>query len=377
LRRGRHNLYTYIVDYPPKGVEYIVPPKPTISKSSRFDSLKRFAYLHAHTLFKEPLKIPITTDAELVHSAGGMIPVTNKPWILGYVEHIGDFVGFTKGWLARARDPVYHRKIEKALSGEQCKGIITYADAGKRTLERTLDISRFEEKLSTINIAVPLNAPAKRQETGMTRFFFMGSMNFPHNFEIKGGREVIHAFKRMHETNPDTELIIRSAIPDYLKKEVEHDAIRVISAPLSWSKLSELFMQTHVFVQPNYLSAATAPIEAMSFGLPLITARVGSNPEIVAHKKNGLLFDAPTLPYYDDDLIPRYEHMLDYAADIRNHSFDEETAQIEACMILMAERPQKRKAMAQDAHASVEHGKFSIGVRNKTLKALYNAALDV
>ena len=51
-------------------------------------------------------------------------------------------------------------------------------------------------------------------------------------------------------------------------------------------------MKTQIYVLPSFVEGLPFTIlEAMSYGIPIITTRVGSIPEVVVENKNGLFAD--------------------------------------------------------------------------------------
>jgi glycosyltransferase involved in cell wall biosynthesis len=61
---------------------------------------------------------------------------------------------------------------------------------------------------------------------------------------------------------------------------------------VSGKKKIECLNKTDVFILPSYYEGLSISIlEAMSYGLPIISTCVGGTPEIVEDKKNGLLID--------------------------------------------------------------------------------------
>lgn len=376
LRRGAHTLYDYLEKYPPEGITYEIPAMSvTAKKKSKIQNFKRFAYTNALTLLKKPSMIYVNTDAPLIHSAGGMMILNKKPWVLGFVEHAGDFVGCGHGWLKKIKDKTYQKQIEKMLSSEYCKKVMPYSEAGKKSILNTLNCSHFAEKIEVVNLAVPLFDIPKKEKNDKVNFLFVGSMNFPENFEIKGGREMLEAFNMISDKY-DTELIIRSKVPKYLESLTKNNKIKIIEDSLSWNEFQKLFYKSDVFIQPSYISSATAPLEAMSFGLPVILSDTGANSEFVQDNYNGLLSEKPGESYADDNFIPKYATFYDYVDKLRQRPYKETSLSLSEKMRFMIEHDSERRKMAQNARKMVEDGKFSIKKRNLKLKKIYNEALD-
>ena len=69
----------------------------------------------------------------------------------------------------------------------------------------------------------------------------------------------------------------------------------MVGANLSKGKLmDEYFARTDVFVLPPYEDCfGMVVLEALSFGLPIITTPVYAIPEMVEHGRNGFIIEAP------------------------------------------------------------------------------------
>lgn len=115
----------------------------------------------------------------------------------------------------------------------------------------------------------------------------------------KGIRELIDAFNKLVATHPDCRLLIVGDGPDRLEFEKEaasQPAIHFIGhsdEPLAY------LARADVFVYPTYHEGfSLSLVEAAMMSLPIITTRVGGNPEIIIDGNNGLL-----IPPRDSDAL--------------------------------------------------------------------------
>ena len=106
----------------------------------------------------------------------------------------------------------------------------------------------------------------------------------------KGIRELIDAFNKLVATHPDCRLLIVGDGPDRMdfeKKAAPQPAIHFIGhsdEPLTY------LARADVFVYPTYHEGfSLSLVEAAMMSLPIITTRVGGNPEIIIDGDNGLL----------------------------------------------------------------------------------------
>lgn len=94
----------------------------------------------------------------------------------------------------------------------------------------------------------------------------------------------------------------------YVQKNDLSDLVRVHGYVRGEEK-SSLFSSSHLYLLPTTYGEGlpNAILEAMAFGLPVITTRVGGIPDHIESKKNGILLDAPSV----DQLTEAIEFYLD------------------------------------------------------------------
>ena len=62
-------------------------------------------------------------------------------------------------------------------------------------------------------------------------------------------------------------------------------------------KKEELFFKSDIYILPSYIEGLPVSIlEAMSYGMPIISTNVGGIPELITSGENGILFDAGNKP---------------------------------------------------------------------------------
>lgn len=108
----------------------------------------------------------------------------------------------------------------------------------------------------------------------------------------KGIGEAIEAFNKLNKSHIDTKLLIIGDGPEAtkFKKQAGNNESIVFTGHLAdpFREMNNL----DVFVHPTYHeSFSTSLVEASMLGLPIITTRVGGNPEIIKDNKTGLLVE--------------------------------------------------------------------------------------
>jgi glycosyltransferase involved in cell wall biosynthesis len=153
--------------------------------------------------------------------------------------------------------------------------------------------------------AVP--AAVSRAERATFTFLFVGS-----DFERKGGFEVIEAFDDLRRTHPHVRLLLAGsdplernpdrAIHSWVDAERRERAVATLgrlereglASRLPWVDrgrlTSEIYPAADAFVMPTHAEGfGFTNVEAMSFGLPVITSSAGPSAEIVDDGHSGLI----------------------------------------------------------------------------------------
>lgn len=178
------------------------------------------------------------------------------------------------GWLARAEQVAFTSRwaAERAV-----------ADYG---LDR--------ERVAVVGIFGEIEAPDADLYAGGQDFAFVST-----NFEAKGGRVAVEAFRRLRERHPSASLTIVGDCPvdvrgtpglgwtGYLRKEV----------PQEYARLRDVLSQARAVVHPTRSDISPLLlVEAAYFGCPAISSARFAIPEIVEHGGSGLLLDDPGDP---------------------------------------------------------------------------------
>ena len=141
---GGHQIYQEIVNYPPRGVEYIGVSKETVS-GKYYESKKTKEKLGA---MLQKLKIPRMIyvkpgNYDLIHSSRGIIPLNRKPWVID-MEHVHSFFGLNPNLI---KNKFWKRFIEKKLASKYCKGVLCHCEATRQAFFKYLDCSKFKNKI--------------------------------------------------------------------------------------------------------------------------------------------------------------------------------------------------------------------------------------
>jgi glycosyltransferase involved in cell wall biosynthesis len=110
----------------------------------------------------------------------------------------------------------------------------------------------------------------------------------------KGTFDLLHAFARIAKRNPEARLICPGDgdAPGLIARAKELGVADRVSCPgwLSAAEMTQEMQRATVFALPSHAEGVPmALLEAMSWGLPVVTTPVGGIPEVVEDQRNGVL----------------------------------------------------------------------------------------
>lgn len=210
--------------------------------------------------------------------------------IIGLILH--------KPVLIHAHGPEFHltynslpRWMQKCLSliFRSCQGFIVLSNSWKNFYVTNLGLETERVFVLPNPVCVPDKIP-DRLDSNKVRLLFSGRVG-----QRKGAFDLIKAFADLPaEQKVRAELIFAG------DGDIEQGIALVNSLNLAnhitfvgWlnsDKRDKLLKNSHIFILPSYNEALPmALLEAMSWGLPVITSPVGGIPEIITANKNGLV----------------------------------------------------------------------------------------
>ena len=132
---------------------------------------------------------------------------------------------------------------------------------------------------------------SSRQASSSCKFLFIGTQ-----FEIKGGRALISAFRHVVDQCPNAELtLITHLSQEYLSEIKNIKNLKIISANVPAVKIRQEYMfEADVLVHPSFMeSFGMVMLEALSEGLAIISSDVYAAHEMVENDLNGFLIKPP------------------------------------------------------------------------------------
>jgi glycosyltransferase involved in cell wall biosynthesis len=226
----------------------------------------------------------------------GLLSFRHEPWIPVVFDPISSLIGHP--FDLRFTHPL----IENTLARDDCKAIIYFFEATKRSLESTYDISRFESKLEYVPLGVPLVPRKPRPSKKSVNIIFVGSVNFAQDgfqdvwFYNRGGHMVVKAFLRLCTEFDNITLTIRSQLPSDYRRILElNRRVTIIDYPLSQHDFDDLLWESDIYLLPMRDTPWGSFLDAMNHELPIVTTHTYANSEIVQDGKWGIVCEVPPL----------------------------------------------------------------------------------
>ena len=313
-------------------------------------------------------------DVDLIEAV--LSPIrTNSRWVYS-LAHIAEACGFDVDGAAVPRAERV-AKIKHLIARPNFKKLIFWSHAGHNTLGSYagIDPSVLAGKVTVVNPAVR-RVPDKfiRYRKGDLRLLFSG------DFFRKGGVHVVDAFERARKRYPGISLTVccdertefntsnRSLRTEYLNRVNTLPGIINKGRIAREQLITEVYPNTDIFVIPTYVETfGMAILEAMAFGIPVITTNHFAIPEMIQDGVSGVLID--TSRFECEQLFSDYT-VRDIPSDFRDHMTDAVFHQ----MCRLIESLELRRSIGQAA-LDVARTKFSFERRNATVLEIYRQAL--
>ena len=255
----------------------------------------RFDLVHVHA---HPVALRGLRGAPLVMSEGSSAAV-----------YIGDYLGWDDARLGRglARARRMYRALgiaDRLLALERAAAAYVFSDWARQVNVRW---GADPSKLEVIVPGFPTPPAIDRSGHEGFTFVFAGG-----DFERKGGFELVEAFAQAVAERPELRLVLAGSDPaernpdrlvhEWVPERRRAEGLQTIAAlersgllrRLPWVSredlLTEVYPGADAFAMPTHAEGfGFTNVEAMSFGLPVITSTAGPAAEIVADGRTGLL----------------------------------------------------------------------------------------
>ncbi|MCL5730041.1 MAG: glycosyltransferase family 4 protein [Candidatus Pacearchaeota archaeon] len=344
--------YKYLVENPPEGVEFlnVSKQKGVITNRHFFkisNLLKRIIRLGVKIFYPSMPNAHLSPkgDFDLIHCAHCLSKNTDKPWVADIEMNTSMFL--TGKVTLRGKE-----KIRRLVMSNNCKKLLPWTEYAKQEI---LDVfPEFGEKLEVVYPAIPARKNLKKSSNKRLRILFVARY-----FDIKGGLIALEILERLR-AKYGVEGIIVSVVPDEIKLRYPHLNIYNL---MPQQELFQLMESSDLFLYPgSYDTFGFALLEAMSFGLPIltiITPNSASRKEIVSAGKTGEYIEL------DKNLsgasIGEYEERA--------------ISEIMKKAELFIKNRKRIEVMKKQCLKEISSGRFSLVKRNKQLRRIYEEAI--
>jgi glycosyltransferase involved in cell wall biosynthesis len=380
-------IYLHLMNAPhPAYLELLASPPPNVEYSYRKvlgaygqgkpgkDSLLRTGLKAIYSPMPAVHYARPSGKVDLIHSTNGLMLMNNSPWVMD-VEHVGALLRFKP---ERYGSGIYRSVISSLLRRKQCKGILCWSDAAKKSLENYLgkgdrSTDPAIRKAHVVYPAMRLSQnPAKKPDKTF-RFLFVGK-----NFYEKGGRETLVAFEKAR-AKIDCSLTFIGNVPEEYRKRYE-GSVTFLEPKFGRAEMAEMFSSHHALVFPTYMDTfGFVILEAMAAGLPVISTKLFCIPELVEDGKTGILIDPP-ISWHDERFqyryrdFPKWDKFVSHIRDSNDLRFDSFAETLAKRMVSLASDAGLWKSMSAVAIEKTTRGPLSVDGRNQALEDAYRKA---
>jgi len=353
--------YQYLIDNPPKDVEYLnVKNQKGVITSKRFflfsNLLKKIIRNSLEIFYPSLINAHLSPKGnyDLIHCAHCLSKNQNKPWVVD-IEYTGQL------WAVghKVKNEKSMKKIEKILGGENCKKIITWTQLMKNDLIK--DFPSLKDKVEVVYPPIPLPKVKKIKHSEINLFFVA------RYFYEKGGLHALEVIDRIIRKEKNVSGIIVSEIPESIRRGYSKNK-KILFYPLMPQKelFEKVYSKGDIFIYPGYTDSFGFAIpEVMGCGIPVVSVDTSTRNEIISSSKNGFLIKT-------NKTSEELEKIANSRGDIESKRIMEN---IEKQTLNLIKNKRLLEKMSLNAKKEILYGKFSVKKINKQLKKIYEDAI--
>lgn len=375
---GIHTYMQTIINRPPQGYEFVVNSGDGRKKFlNRLKKSKTVSYIYKNIIKNTFNVLPLVKrmyqgksapDTDLILTTSSVI-TEKKPWILLILDSPYSLAGNDYKLFMKNK-----ASLEKALASEYCKRIIVHTEACANLMKQHFS-PEVCAKIALIRPAIPLtiNSKAKKKTKEVT-FLFMGSINNPSEFYLKGGLETLETFKKLSESHKNVRLIVKCKVPNEVKEKYMLPNIEFIEGMISTEEVNNLYKRSDVLFLPGYNYFIMAYFEAFSFGVPIMSLDTYGVSEFIEQGKNGFYVKPSSMIPMSDPSYPANNRSEEFIEAIKNIDprVIQELANVASTLI---KSTKLRSKMSKETLAIFKK-KYSFERQNKELKEVFDEALS-
>ncbi len=278
-------------------------------------------------------------EFELIHCAHCLSKNKNTPWV-------ADIESEWQLWISGESNFISRAIAKRLIKRKNCKKILCWTLQTKNKISKVFNDPVVDSKLDILRFAYPAHKQVRHSKK--CTLLFIGRYFFD-----KGGDVALEVIDRVTKSNKNTNAIFIAETPkEFIEKYKNNKKIKFMDLMPHEELFKKIYPKTSIFVYPGFSdSFGFMYIEAMSFGIPIVTADGFARSEIVEDGKTGYI-------------VPRYED--------KERIISEMTSKTK----YLIQNQKLRSKMGKTSHEEVKNGKWSVKKRNEKLLRVYEEAMS-
>ena len=201
------------------------------------------------------------------------------------------------------------RKLRTLFSDTNLREIICISDACKESVSLVYDSIPKRIKITRLYPLVQRGELTKKYGREINLLFITS------NFWLKGGGEIIEAFKvvRKKYNRDDIKLTVVTPlekISSKVKEKLKSLQIDLIDYKLSKEELNDLYDGAHIILNPTRMdSFSLVTLEAIKYGCAYIGTNLYAIPEMITDQENGFLHPSIFSPWKSNNTFDHHKRM--------------------------------------------------------------------
>ena len=355
----KHGMAMEKSNFPPPGVQY------------EFIHPVQFG----HKIFRSPIKGYLskfeTKNHHLIEAI--LSPIRTKNIWIYSIANFHEAVAFNFAGIPLPRRMRLWILTEFIIK-QNCKKIIFWSKAGANTLKEYPKVPKKIKKI--ITVVYPGIRQVSDCKLSLKKKRDSINLLFAGDFFRKGGANVIDAFEDIQKIYPKTKLFLccdekidfsnssYNLRLEYLKKIKSNRQIMWLGRVPRTEFLNKILPQTDIYLLPTYYEAfGFAILEAMSYGISVISTNVSAIPEMIQDGISGYLINVSK--YNLEKLFKGYT-VMNIPHDFKKYL----TNQLKNKILDLIKNKEKRHYFGENALKTTKT-KFSFDTHNKKMQKVY------
>jgi len=337
--------YLYLRENPPKGIEYVNALDFSLIQSKNklkfMNWLKQYIKNFIKLIYPSMPNAHFTKNAEkydVIHCAH-CLSKNNRNWVCD-IEWVGQF--WALGDIGKKK-----KKIIKYLKSPYCKKIIAWTNWSKQGIIK--EFPEIKNKVEVVYPAIP-EQKFKKIKTGKIVLLYASR-----RFYFKGGLYAVEVMDRITKENKNVEGWIVSDVPKgVFDKYKNNNQIKFLGMKPQKELFEKIYPATDIFLYPSFTdSLGFGILEAMSFGIPVVSCDGQSRKELIQNSKTGFVISKEK----------KIEISQQFLKNLSDYKLIDE---LEKTTTLLIRSNKLRRIISKNCIKEIQNGKFveRLGILN-------------